>query len=187
MSDSIASFFVGAVKSIAEQFDRNLRDAYERGVADGRRLAADELRSKLAVVLSDESSPPQGEIAPHGHLAETPAKFTGIPAATPRARRGSVAPAVLAALSDIKGKKPAQIAAETGISENSVRGTLNKLRKDKLVFKAGEIWRQTGPIRDVDGTLVQVTPDGRIISVPEEPPGNGNPDAGASGLFGDGN
>ena len=79
-------------------------------------------------------------------------------------------------------RPPAEIAAETGVPENSVRGTLNRLRKDNRVFKVGDVWRPAGPIRQPDGSTVEVTPDGHIVSVPAHLAGNNTPDANAPGV-----
>lgn len=173
--NSIIGAIITSANEAGKQFADAMRREYERGVADGKRQAADELRARVVSVLNVEtiSSPkarPQSE-------KNIPAASMLAPV-THRARRGSVEPNVMGAIAElIRGKKAAEIAAETGVPENSVRGMLNKLRKENRVFKVGEVWRPTAPIREPNGSSVQVTPDGRLVSTPAHSAGNGNPGA----------
>jgi hypothetical protein len=130
----IASILFALGQAVHDQINDALEKAYERGLADGRRMAAEELSARVVSVLNISAE------------ATVIRKETTVLAArsdktTARSPRGSVAPAVLDALRDtIKGKKPAEIAAEKGIPENSVRGILNKLRHEGAVEKRGELW-----------------------------------------------
>jgi hypothetical protein len=176
--DTIIGTIIASANEAAKQFAEAMRKEYERGVADGKRQAADELRARVVSVLGVEAVSSIG-------VQPAPAKLevtTNPPAVVHRAPRGSVEPAVMGAIAEsIKGKKAAEIAAETGVPENSVRGMLNKLRKENRVFKVGEVWRPTGPIREPDGSFVRVTPEGHIVSVPASLAKNGNPGAPAPG------
>ena len=177
--NSIIGAIINSANEAAKQFSDAMRKEYERGLADGKRQAADELRAKVVGVL---------DLDPILSATESPAlakpTLLSASAQSHRARRGSVEPVVMGAIANsIKGKKPAEIAIETGVPENSVRGKLNKLRKDGRVFKSGEVWRTTGPIRQPDGSLVRVTPEGTIVPIPVSVAGNGNPGAGSAGEF----
>lgn len=172
--DTIIGTIIASANEAAKQFADAMRKEYERGVADGKRQAADELRARVVSVLGVEAVSSIG-VQPAAAKIEL---TTNPPAAiVHRAPRGSVEPAVMGAIAkSIKGKKAAEIAAETSVPENSVRGMLNKLRKENRVFKVGEVWRPTAPIFEFDGSSVQVTPDGHIVSTPPNG-GNGNPGA----------
>jgi len=174
--DSIIGAIISSANEAAKQFSDAMRKEYERGVADGKRQAADELRARVVGVL-DLGSVSSPVISPPSTNLALTSNSPNI-----RARRGSVEPAVMGAIADsIKGKKPAEIAAETGVPENSVRGMLNKLRKENRVFKSGDVWRPLAPILQPDGSFVQVTPEGKLVSIPAGSAGNGNPGASGAG------
>lgn len=144
-----------AVAALAE-IEAPLRDAfaiallkaYNQGLEDGRRVAAEELSARVASVL---------------HLAPSRPTFLGSiespqdqAQAGNRAPKGTVAPAVLDALEHaVRGKRPAEIAAEKGIPENSARGMLNRLRQIGRVEKRGDLWflakHEEGPGVDASG------------------------------------
>jgi hypothetical protein len=127
----ITSFLIGLRKTAHDQIDAALKHAYERGVADGKRLAAEELSSRIANVLNY----PRDDLR-----APTPRKMAE-PRSESRSPRGSVEPRVIEALSgSVRGKKIAEISTEKDIPENSVRGMLNKLRHVGVVEKHGELW-----------------------------------------------
>jgi hypothetical protein len=130
--DSILNTIAGATKALSDHLAEVMRKEYERGFNDGRQKAEEEIRARITNAIG----------GPLTVVIKTPVSETAIEMASrQRSPRGSVEPKVLGALSDTpKGKKPAEIAAETGIPENSVRGMLNKLRKDKRVMKQGESW-----------------------------------------------
>ena len=182
--DSILGAIVKSTHLAAQVFADAMKKEYERGVADGRREAAAELRTKLSNVLDAPVSAKEGENATQNRVVSAVGRATGraVVVGVGRAARGSVAPKVMGALADsIKGKKPAEIAAETGVPENSVRGMLNKLRKENRVFKAGDVWRPVGPQKQPDGSTLEVKPEGHLVSVPAHLVRNGNPGAGSAG------
>ena len=152
-----------AIDDFAANLKAAVRSAYDRGYRDGRNAVAAEFVSridKLKEFLPDPGALHEPEIAPIGVLKDVDAKFLA-----PRAPRGSVEPKVLTALKmSIKGKKPAEIALETGVPENSVRGMLNRMRKDGRVFKVGDVWRPAGPVVQPDGSTLEVKPDGTLVS-----------------------
>ncbi len=136
--DSIIGAIISSVNEASKQFGDALRREYERGFADGQRQAAEELRARIVSAIGND-------VVPSTSARLTSAeKETTMPKAPPiahRAPRGSVEPAVMGAIAgSVKGKKIAEVAVETGVAENSVRGMLNKLRKDNRVIKDGERW-----------------------------------------------
>jgi hypothetical protein len=135
------------------------RELYARGFKDGQ----DSTTSRIFEALGGKEFSAKPVIS-EPRLAQATGHATGAAAVigVGRAARGSVEPRVYAALDgSVKGKKAAEIAGETGIPENSVRGTLNKLRKDGTVSKTGEVWH--------------------LANRPPVPGGNENPDAKAPG------
>ncbi len=127
----IESFLTGLRKMAHDQIDSALKQAYERGIADGKRLAAEELSSRIANVLN----------YPADDLRAPEPRKMAEPRAESRSPRGSVEPRVIEALDrSVRGKKVAEIAKEKDIPENSVRGMLNKLRHAGVVEKHGELW-----------------------------------------------
>jgi hypothetical protein len=169
--DSIIGAIISSANEAAKQFSDAMRGEYERGVADGKRQAADELRARVVGVLDLDPI-----LSPTEILAPAKLPLASSSPQSHRARRGSVEPAVMGSIANsIKGKKAGEIAAETGVPENSVRGMLNKLRKENRVFKSGEVWRPMAPVRQSDGSFVQVTPEGKLVSTPAGSAGNGNP------------
>jgi hypothetical protein len=172
--DSILGAIANSAQAASKLIAEAMRKEYDRGFADGRQKAAEELRARVASALEGSDTVKIAGVVT-GQVARAPVEAI-------RAPRGSVEPKVFGSLRDsIKGKKPAEIAAETGVPENSVRGMLNKLRKENRVFKVGNVWRPTAPIPQPDGSTVRVTPDGLLISTPANLVGKGNPGAGAPG------
>lgn len=129
----VGPFLVQLAAGLGQQFNDALEKAYQKGVEDGRRIAAEELSAKVASVL--QIATPQKTFLGSIGDEERPAEGAS------RAPKGTVEPAVLDALQGaVRGKKPAEIAAEKGIPENSARGMLNKLRQAGKVEKRGELW-----------------------------------------------
>jgi hypothetical protein len=179
--ETLMSTLIGTANAAARDFDLAKKREYLRGYSDGEaatRKELDALRQQLRAILGE--APRRVE----EYRAERDDPALGPPA---RAPRGSVEPKVFGAIKDsVKGKKSSEIAGETGVPENSVRGTLNKLRKEGRVFRQGEVWRPSGPIAQKDGSTVQVTPDGMLVTTPASLTGNGsahNPDAAKRALF----
>jgi hypothetical protein len=168
--DSIFGSVASVLKGMADQFNDALRKEYERGLEEGRRQASEEMRARITNAIG----------GPLTVVIKTPVSATAIEMASQsRSPRGSVEPKVLGALSNSpKGKKPSEIAAETGVPENSVRGMLNKLRKDERVAKHGEVWALP-KYDDLFGSDEEES----TVSTTSTPEESGNPDAGASGLF----
>lgn len=119
----------------SEALEDVIRRAYERGVADGRRIASEQFKERIAGFLNEEPEAPSNPIVPSSQSGNAASQTAT------RAPRGSVEPVVIAALPETgKGKRPAEIAAETGLPENTVRGRLNKLRTAGRAQKTGEYW-----------------------------------------------
>lgn len=101
--------------------------AYNSGKEHGKNEAAVELRRVVADALKGpvEAAPKPSESSPEAR----------------RAQRGTVKPLILASLKNFAhGAKPAEIAAATGLNENSVRGALNSFSNGEVV-KHGDRWR----------------------------------------------
>jgi hypothetical protein len=107
-------------------------EAFLAAKTSGKNAAAAELREKVADILKFPPAPIGDEPAEEEAEEETEAK---------RAKRGSVRPAVIEALRRVPtGLKPAEIAENTGMNENSVRGTLNILVDEGVTVKRGDRW-----------------------------------------------
>ena len=133
-------FALDALVAISVSFKQALEKAeekgYERGFAEGRRAAIAEMKNKL-FGAEDESIGPSTTISANAFSDEQEAYA----ADSARAPRGSVAPAVLEALGTTdRGLTPREVAEFANIPENSARGSLNKLRHQKLVAKNGPLW-----------------------------------------------
>jgi hypothetical protein len=144
---SIVNTIVASAGTAVQAFEEAMDKQYKRGFADGAEKAHQELealRRQLRTILGDAEGGRESGMATAPSTPSPPFKRRFIPADTPslmRSPRGSVEPKVLAALDQsVKGKKPAEIAGETDVPENSVRGMLNKLRKAGRVRKQGEVW-----------------------------------------------
>jgi hypothetical protein len=137
-NDFIADLISSASVTIQDAVQR----AYARGLSDGRRLASEHLKERLAMVLTESLAPTSDTTSPRSPLVESPGQNQ-----LARAPRGSVEPAILDALRNAPtGKKPSEIAVEKNIPENSVRGKLNLLRSQQRVHKVREHWYITGSI-----------------------------------------
>ena len=158
-----------SIKEQGVKTEEMVKAAYEAGFVAGKHQADRDLRSKLFKALDAEQ--PRLEV-PSDRLATVSDSSEDAASGAPeheRAPRGSVEPKVMNALQySVKGKKVAEIAAETGVPENSVRGKLNSLRKNGLVFKVGEVWRPAGPVVQPDGSILEVQPNG-ILSFGDKP------------------
>lgn len=151
--DDIASFLFTVGKTAHDQINAALESAYQRGVEDGRRMAAEEFKARISDALNIP-------MEPSAKSSETP-PVTRQEKSASRAPRGSVEPAVIEALRiSVRGKKPSEIAAEKGIPENSVRGMLNKLRHEGVAEKRGELWFLMPQKNEPAGTPSQDAPTG---------------------------
>ena len=130
MLDSIGKAVITVVQVAHEAIDRALRDAYERGLADGREQAKKEFMERLEGVFKEPAPKPTVTLE-----ASVPHKAVG------RAPKGSVEPAVITALekSD-RGMKTSEVAGHANVPENSARSMLNKLRIKGRVTKRGDFW-----------------------------------------------
>lgn len=150
----IESFLIGLGRLANDQFNAALKQAYERGVDDGKRQAAEELSARVASVLTYPLNAAQATVPQKTRIQAD--------AAASRSPRGSVEPKVIQALDgSVRGKKVAEIATEKGIPDNSVRSMLNKLRHVGTVEKRGERWllvRKNEPV----GTPSESAPTGSV-------------------------
>lgn len=114
-----------------------LNEVFEVGFAAGKATAEKEMGEKLAQVLGLPAAPMARSI-PRRLLIRAKTHFAG----TGRAPRGSVRPAVIEALESSPGLRPSDIAAVTGLNENSIRGMLNALAGEDppMTEKRGDLW-----------------------------------------------
>ena len=167
--ESVIRALMDSVHMAAHVFAELMKKEYERGVADGKRQAVEELRARVerALQLSDGVKVADVITAQVVRTATEPS----------RAQRGSVGPKVLDALrGSVQGKKPSEIAGQTGVPENSVRGMLNKLRKEAKVVKRGEVWFLAKP-----SDLFGPDENESTVSTTSDTEENGNPGAGGAG------
>ncbi len=152
-SDELGSHdFEAAIQNLAGQAREALKAAYDAGYAAGRRSMADQLQCRLENVIAEVAG---GKVATL-QISTRPqptviVESANVDAAQPRkhawsdrekrAERGSVRPVVIEWLSNSNnGGKPFDIAKDTGLNENTIRGMLNTLGKEGLAEKRGELW-----------------------------------------------
>ena len=127
-----------ATLPLIEQFKMLVRSAYEQGFVAGKRQTSDELHKQILSAFEAFEPRNDPQFAPRGHLADENIAASIVAA---RSARGTVEPKVLTALtSSVRGKSPREVALETGVPENSVRGMLNRLKGDKVV-KIDDRWK----------------------------------------------
>lgn len=132
-------------------FRSALGDAYDSGYLDGYNAAKADIAKQIASALS---IPSPGVALPSGgpmNIATSPVSHTlDDITSDSRAERGSIRPALLQFVTDNPGQTTKEIAASSGIKENSVRGGLNILRHQKKVIKDGEQWFLASPLGDAE-------------------------------------
>lgn len=131
-----------------------LREALDRARLNGRREALDIIKAKTSGGIFGLRFTPEGENEILGvpqeaaeALAERiekipPSGNLGVFGSTVISRvvPGTVRPAILAALSVSKGRRPSEITAITNLKENTVRGTLRSLGLEGIAVKRDDLW-----------------------------------------------
>ncbi len=139
------------LRRLADDAHDVLRQAYALGFADGktaaRKTLANEVRAKIETVLADVGAAPA-----HARRDEAPEIAAPVIAIEParshswsrrdqRADHGSIRPAIFSWLQEHdRGGRPFEIAKDSGLNENTVRGTLNILRGQGVTEKRGDLW-----------------------------------------------
>jgi len=131
------------VKRAMAAFEPILRamisDAYEAGKVDATAAARTNITKAVEQAVSAAFETPLG--SPPVLIATSPQASKGR-----RARRGSAKPVVLQVLTEhprgISAKDAFAILSEhnSGLAENTVRATLNKLRAEGKAYKNGDKW-----------------------------------------------
>lgn len=140
--DALLKTAIQAVETVAYK-------AFEAGVKRGREDAAREFQAAFNRIVSAPASFEEQEISCASSHDSTTDR---------RAAPGTVRPAIIAALAQVmSGLRPADIAAKTKLSENTIRGTLRSMRIDGITEKRGELWFLTQK-NEAAGTPSQVAP-----------------------------
>ena len=124
---------------LREIYDLGRSTGHAEGRVEGEAAAKSKIKSTLSDLFGDagsrgaEQSPPTSVLLRNQKHAWSDRQN--------RATPGSIRPAVLDALriSNV-GLRPPEIAAATGIKENTVRGALNFLRQENKTHKWGGLW-----------------------------------------------
>jgi hypothetical protein len=134
-----------------------LEEAYSAGMADGRRQAANEFRSKIDSALRTALA--EGEPSPSLITAprqKAPRQSATESEAETRATPGTVKPTILNLIrSSPHGLTTREIEEQTGFKHNSVRGTVWALHsRDQLIARSGDRWvdaKNETPPADAEG------------------------------------
>jgi len=117
-----------------------LEEAFEAGRALGRHEATDEMKVRLASVLSgDHVIPKRSLIGGAGQTEPSPREAA--PEEEGRAAPGTVKPRILKLIQDTPaGLATREITNRTGFKHNSVRGTLWTLKREGSIIERDGRW-----------------------------------------------